>query len=272
MRRPVRAQVLEDLDDVAAHDHSFHEMGLVVAGAGRHLAVDGAHELRPGSLYLIPPHETHAIEAGEGLSILNLYYMVERLAEDLPALWEEPGLVPLFLDTETTRRRLPRRRQVQVRRRAALEAEIRSLVVESAWVDPSPLILRSGLLKVGALAARAWRLEDPDIAQGQLRAAVRREIAWLDELAATGAPLSNDPQQGLSADHLSELFRESIGLTRQAYFQQRRIHRACTRLLGTNDAISQIAMDLGYADAPHFCRHFRRHRGQSPGSYRRSFG
>ena len=67
------------------------------------------------------------------------------------------------------------------------------------------------------------------------------------------------------------MFRRATGLSPQDYFQRRRIQRACALLLDAANAATRVAAELGFADAAHFSRLFRRHMGMGPRDYRRKY-
>ena len=48
--------------------------------------------------------------------------------------------------------------------------------------------------------------------------------------------------------------------------------RSVTLLEGSDIPITELALQLGYADPSHFVRAFRRWTGQTPGEFRRSLG
>lgn len=73
---------------------------------------------------------------------------------------------------------------------------------------------------------------------------------------------------GVSPSHLTALFRRATGGGVLAHQTALRMGRA-RRLLDTTDAtITEIAHDLGYADAFYFSRQFRRHHDMSPTAFR----
>lgn len=73
---------------------------------------------------------------------------------------------------------------------------------------------------------------------------------------------------GLSASHLTALFRQATGGGIVAYHTSLRM--ACARaLLDTTDQpVAQVARLVGYDDPLYFSRQFRRRHGQSPTAYR----
>ena len=78
-------------------------------------------------------------------------------------------------------------------------------------------------------------------------------------------------QARLTVDHFSVLLRQSVGYGPTDYFQRRRVHHACQLLLNPRPSVTQVALDLGFSDAPHFCRMFKRDKAMTPTDYRRIY-
>jgi AraC family transcriptional regulator len=51
---------------------------------------------------------------------------------------------------------------------------------------------------------------------------------------------------------------------------RRRVERAKALMLATNASLGRIAADCGFADQPHFNRHFRGLVGENPNAWRRA--
>ena len=73
----------------------------------------------------------------------------------------------------------------------------------------------------------------------------------------------------LSTSHFSRAFKQSFGCSPIAYVMTRRIERAKRMMTSTRERLAAIALACGFADQPHFNRHFGRAVGVSPGSWRR---
>ena len=272
--RPVRSQLCDVTAPVPPHDHEYHEVGLVLSGRGVHVTETGEQPLTEGSLFLIPPGQVHSIRPDGPMRIINAYYLAEWLAEDLEALWDEPGAVALFLEGTVLRSPREGRRQIEIAEPGPLATEL--LAIEREWsaAAASRLLLRAMFLKVVSLAARHWRAADASVLCLQFRPAVWSEIARIETAVNAGLIYSvaeGMEESDLSADYLSSLFRRQTGMSRSDYYQRRRVHRACQLLLSPRRSVTEIALDLGYTDAPHFCRLFRRHRGLSPRAYRQRY-
>jgi AraC-like DNA-binding protein len=71
---------------------------------------------------------------------------------------------------------------------------------------------------------------------------------------------------GMSRRHFTRTFREETGMSFTAWRQQACLLAALTRL-GNGDAITQVAMDLGYGNPSAFTAAFRRVLGVAPSRY-----
>lgn len=74
---------------------------------------------------------------------------------------------------------------------------------------------------------------------------------------------------GLSASHFKQVFRTAVGLPVHQYVIRRRVERARTLLRESDLAISQIALETGFAHQSHLAHHLRRAFGVSPQAMRK---
>jgi AraC family transcriptional regulator len=74
----------------------------------------------------------------------------------------------------------------------------------------------------------------------------------------------------LSKSHFCRAFKHTIGTSPMAYVALRRIERARALIASSSERLSDIALECGFADQPHFNRRFFRVVGMSPGSWRRT--
>ena len=72
----------------------------------------------------------------------------------------------------------------------------------------------------------------------------------------------------ISANHLSEKFKEVTGVNFVEYIARIRFKNACELLRNPNQRISEIAFQSGFQSLTHFNRLFRKLTGLSPTKYR----
>ena len=74
---------------------------------------------------------------------------------------------------------------------------------------------------------------------------------------------------GLSPFHFARMFKLSTGISPHQFVLKRRLDMGAEMLTTSNDAISNIATVLGFADQSHFTMHFKKMQGVAPAAYRR---
>ena len=79
-------------------------------------------------------------------------------------------------------------------------------------------------------------------------------------------------EAGMSPYHFLRTFRRVAGMPPHQFVLRLRLNRAAIRLRTTQEPISAIALDAGFADLSTFNRRFRRIMGVTPGAYRKSLG
>jgi AraC-like DNA-binding protein len=72
----------------------------------------------------------------------------------------------------------------------------------------------------------------------------------------------------VSTPHFIEVFRAGFGETPKKYLLRQRIEEAARRLRDTDQAITRIALDLGFSSSQHFARAFRQLKGCSARDFR----
>jgi AraC family transcriptional regulator len=73
-----------------------------------------------------------------------------------------------------------------------------------------------------------------------------------------------------SEGHFSRAFRQAVGESPHAYIINCRVQAAAVVMLESEATLSEIAIDCGFTDQAHLCRHFRNLLGQTPAAWRRA--
>jgi AraC-like DNA-binding protein len=273
--RPVRVEAFYVARDVSPHDHEFHEISIFTGGEVTHLTPAGKQLLKRGGAVVIPPGAVHAFASARESAVINVYFLPEWLDGELPSLWDEPGMVPLFCSGALVRTNVAATElQLDEPELLAAEHELRQLIAELSRPSPGQAYMKSCFLKTLAILSRAWCRSDPRWRESTVAPVVRLILTAVERAINTGEPFSvaaTADEAGLSPDRLTAVFRQSLGYPPLEYYQRRRVQRACQLLVDAGRSITDVAMELGYADAPHFSRVFKEHRGLTPRAYRKTY-
>ncbi|HSV78037.1 MAG TPA: AraC family transcriptional regulator [Ramlibacter sp.] len=134
-------------------------------------------------------------------------------------------------------------------------------------IDEAGLLLTARF--TGLVGGR--RRRPPETAPRDRRRAVEAAL-WLDAHAAEPVDLERAAREaGLSPFHFLRLFAKVVGVTPHQYLLRARLRHAA-RLLADDEerAITDVALDVGFADLSNFVRSFHRAAGVSPRGFRRA--
>jgi AraC family L-rhamnose operon transcriptional activator RhaR len=255
--------------NVFSHFHEFYELGLVLQGTGVHLTTKGGQPVARGDVVFVAPGASHGWEMCEDLIVYNCFLRVEAAQSDIYWAARDPRLGLLFapagqaprppivltLDDDTFREC-----------HGHLEAiRLRATTDRSEAFDLGHLLLALDVLarRLEAAGLRGWGASPA--APPVVRSAVQlleRDLQRHWTLAELSSELC------LGVFHLVRLFKLWVGLPPVAYANRRRAERAAVLLASTDDTVASIGADVGWPDASHFARRFRREYGVSPRAYR----
>jgi AraC-like DNA-binding protein len=242
------------------HDRPFAEchggwsVSYVQRGSFGCRSLGANHELVPGSVLLGRPGDeyvcTHDHHDG-GDECLAFFFAPELVDEIAGArdAWRSGGLPPLA-ELATWG---------ELARAAAAGGN-------DLGLDEVGLVLASRAARAGGARALASR---PPRAADRRRAV--ESALWLDAQAASPIELADQARRaGLSPFHYLRVFADVLGVTPHQYLVRTRLRRAARLLADEDRPVTDVALDVGFADLSNFVRSFRRAAGVSPGAFRRA--
>jgi AraC-like DNA-binding protein len=163
-------------------------------------------------------------------------------------------------------------------RAARLHYEVLTLARRGA----AALAVEDGLAELAEEALHAaYQTHERRTEGDALSAAARRRRRELVEATALAlhARLEEPPSLAELADalgcspfHLSRVFHETAGLSLRRYLARLRARLAAERLAAGAPDLTELALDLGYADHSHFTNAFRQEWGVPPSRFRALLG
>jgi AraC-like DNA-binding protein len=246
------------------HRLGFFELILIEGGRGS-VDLDGvALEVAPGRLIATRPGEVRCWRLDTALRGWVVSFTPEWLGEflsdagfvDRHALFTRSAPVPpLRLST-------PARRPLVALLRA-MQAELRT------HGGQRELLLRAMTLHWLALATTLAPAPFAAPARGGL---VQRLVALVEQGFRREARVAVYARRlQVTPGHLSTCVRRELGCGAAELIERRRLLEARRLLLYGADSVAEVAAMLGFSDASHFVRFFKRRVGATPLAFRRAF-
>ena len=247
---------------VARHRHDFHEMMLVVEGAGLHWLNDRECPVVPGEFFLLRPEDRHGISLGgrPRLHFMNVAFPSDSwrdfsalaLSSDGSTSWRAKGnpAIAHFVDDRFDSAVSSFHRLSQFADHPNERLELMRF-----WMEISTLILGE------ATTSSAPKPKGPVWLERALSA-----LTGADALRA-GVP-ALVTLSGVSAAHLSRTLKNVRGVTPTEFVNSIRLRRAAVLLANSSMEIVDIAPECGFENLSYFYRQFHAAYGRAPRAYR----
>ena len=242
-------------DRAEEEQHVSTSVSVVLAGTFTYEGAQGRVLLTPGSLLLGNAGHCfycrHEHAAGDRcLSFqFDAAYLDAEEATDAARLFAAPRVPPLA----GTRALWVAARQLASAPEAAAPFEIEQLAAQALAVARCE--------DAAATLARVRPRDERRVAQ--VVRALEHDYASPHTLASLARSV------GLARHSFLRTFRAVTGITPYRYLLSLRLAAAAQRLLRTEQAVTDIAVDVGFGDLSEFTRRFHAEFGQPPGAWRR---
>lgn len=234
-------------------DRPYARLYYIKNGRGFFESFGKRHELRPGYLFLIPPRGGHAYGCVEELEIWWVHFSATAFSAidlfDYLSYDMEHEITDLEFDEHQMKRMIDSAMAPSV----STQFEARGILLQflSRFMhNPSGHTHARRQAKLLRFAP-VLSFIDEHLA----------ERITIDRLAAIAH---------YEKAHFTKLFTDLFGLPPSRYMNRRRIDRVQLILRSTDATLDQIAEELGFSDAFHLSKTFKKYMGISPREYRRS--
>jgi AraC-like DNA-binding protein len=241
LRRPLagRAVSLRGGARIPRHRHDVAQLVYAASGVMTVTTPDGSWVVPSLRAVWVPPFVEHAIRMMGDVEMRTVY-LSRALAATLPRACCVVQVTPLLR-----------------------ELVLRAVTFGAAYAPKGPEARAAAVLVDEIRGAAVAPLHLPRPADPRALRVVRA----LEAQPGDPRPLSGWARiAGASPRTLARVFRRETGLGFGAWRQQLRLLRALERL-ALGDAVTQVALDLGYDSPSAFIAMFRRTLGTSPGRY-----
>lgn len=265
------------------HTHDLLEIAVVTGGDGRHLLTDGPHPAKPGSVVIVQQHQTHGYATGlTGLNLINIYMDLNRYR--FPVLPNEiQAVIPRILCVHPGLDHLMRSCvYLELNAPEFIVPLLQQLHIELTEQPPGYATSADHIMALFLTACcrslprdHAGIMLQPTPASElsqDTRQRLERVRCFVDTHSGDHMPLNELAARAhYQPNYFCRVFKQHTGQTPIQYIQHRRLEQAMLKLRSSDHSITEIALNSGFCDVPHFNRLFKRETGGTPRAYRKTW-
>jgi AraC family transcriptional regulator len=232
------------------------------------LTADPNHILLFNALH--PYRYSHPLPGGDDCTILAVETdtALNLVAQQSPWDAEKPGQ-PFHIPCAISSHRAA---GIHYELLALLRRPSPQLVIEDAMVELVEETIRSAYASYGEQRKREKHSRaSADAARRHRDLTEAAKLAINESLGALPALGDLAQDLGCSPFHLSRIFHQTAGMSLRRYITRLRASVAAERLAAGASDLTELALDLGFADHSHFTNTFRREWGLCPSRFRARF-
>jgi len=254
--------------EASKHKNTFFEMVFVLEGKG--IQIINNHKLPYGSdkLFLIFPQDTHGFEITETSKFFFIRFNDSYLktqskewVQKLEFIFHNHNHLPGCILKNTTDKPL-------------IRALVEGLIREHINQQPQQKeVIRQLINTIITIAARNILLVSPSILNNYKTENALPMLNYIHQNIYDPKQLKAETLSkyfNVSPTYISEYFKTQTGQSLQEYTTAYKLKLIETRLQYTDMQINEIVQELGFSDASHLNRLFKKYRGISPSEYKKS--
>ena len=247
------------------HMHDYHEMLYVFSGHCNIFVNKELYDVPPGYIIILPAGYIHKTTYTDKSATTR--FVIRFTQKDLELLADKIGMDKIDEIMSQTVHIIPEQRREYVERIMDLMKYENDL-----QDDLSASFNDIHFQELMLFLIRSSQQDDDILEKVVIENNIIKEVADYIYLNYD-KPITLDDMAykfNVSRSYLSKKFKSVTGVGFKAYLISVRIQAACTRLLESDDSITQIAIECGFNDSNYFGDAFRHCKGMSPAKYRKS--
>lgn len=258
-----------------ALQHVF-ELVYLISGTGTAMINGNTHDYSEGKIFLLSPQDKYAFDLKSRTHFLFIRFndlsfsQFKNEVEELEFCdWTKKAQY-LFNNLHAKAGCVYRNADDEQFGKALLSAVIREYQQKEAGYL---LVIRQSVSTLVNILARNVSLTEPSkLRKKTPKNDIIQIVAYLQQYITEPERLrikAIAEHFHFSPNYLGELFRERTGESIQDYVINYRLKLVETRLAHSNMRIAEIAEELNFTDESYLSRSFKKHRGITPGAYRK---
>lgn len=270
-QRMAKGFIMHDYS-IGMHRQSFYEINIVMKGGGMHYFGDRRISAEAGDVFIIPPDMSHGYAGCEGFDVYHLILSPRYLEKNSAELMLLPAFPSLFHLEPTLRVRSNTDLHLKLdRERLDRLSPLLKSIEEHSKKDSAEnfIICASEAMIAIAILCSAYKNvlhtdnTDRDFLKSLSLIYERySERISVERLCAVAK---------MSKSSYMAKFKKATGATPGELLLSRRIAAAKTLLAESSDSVFDISQAVGFYDASHFIKAFKKAEGVSPTEYRSGY-
>ncbi len=258
---------IRDVDEDAYHSHEHLELAYVISGAGKYHIEGEMYEVREGDLLILNPGVKHQALLSQNSDVATTEFFVGFSDIQIPDYPYNYLPVPngghMIHTTGEFRQKISRLCTMMEMENMVCK-EGRYFMLKSYLMQMILLVIREQCETIAPKGSCAFESVNK-------KYVVERIVTYLEEHYNEKISLDQIAENMyLSPFYISRMFKSEIGDTPIRYLINIRLEKAKTLLeSGDNSSIQEIAGMVGYDDAYHFSKLFKKRYGISPSQARK---
>ena len=267
--QPFEIEYLQVKDySVKEHKNTFFEMVFILEGKGMQSINKHTLPYKADKLFLIFPQDTHGFEIHKETKFFFIRFNDSFLKTQSRELIQK--LEFIFLNHNHLPGCIVHNRTDKPLIRALVEALIREHVNQQPDRDD---VIRHLINTIIAVTARNVTLMAPTASKnGKLTSSIDL-LTYIHQHIYSPEQLKVEKiaaRFNISPTYVSEYFKTQVGESLQQYIVNYKMRLIETRLQYTDMQVNEIVYELGFTDASHLNRLFKKYKGVSPSEFRKS--
>lgn len=261
----IPAHIFENQSKITKpHKHNSYLSILFTKGSGRHEVDFNSYEIKPGSVFLLAPGQTHHWELSEDIdgyifshtaNFYDLHYSHNRIHQ-FPFFYSIQNTPFLFLKDENIKIIEPLFKKIfdEYLSTEAFQLQIILSYIDIIYVELSRFYLRENSQKIIKANSYSEKFQ-------QFETLIEKN--YTEEKS----PSQYADWMNISPKHLNRITKTVIGKTASEVITDRIVLEAKRRVLHTKNNFSSIAESLGYDDYAYFSKLFKKASGLTPSGF-----
>ncbi|WP_426478381.1 helix-turn-helix domain-containing protein [Chryseobacterium sp. CBSDS_008] len=263
-------------EDFVFKTKTFFSFIYIVKGTGTLVYDDRSINFTEGKLFIIPQQETYCFrsEAAEFISIRCPLDFIDKIRLEADRIESCENLYKLQYISHNYHARAG-----CVFRDKNDEKFAETLILQIAYEFKNKaedyLIIRNCMsILLNLIARNIIQSETSGLQENRKAFSIMKIVAYIQQhikdREKTGIQVIAG-HFGISGNYFGEYFKQQTGVSYQDYLLDYRLKLVETYLKYSSVRLSEIAYELQFSDESHLSKLFKKHRGVTPGEYRKNF-